>query len=263
MGARLRLRPGFRTACRRRDGRLGQVRSYESLREFASSPGRVLSRLVALFFFFCVRARLGVFCHIVSYLVVIFRFLVISRHFSSQNGFPGYGGQRAVAAPAGQGRAAVCCAWFPHRAPDVKNDMTLILSWPTVAAGPRLRSFMFRTIVRQNRGVCSAWNFQDSFQNGGGLLRCSEGAGCSAVVRTVIHAVDMMETVDGSGSGGVFIHEKQVNYGSIVARGDLHPSPPGAVLQQAREPKLAAGETAATPGTRSQKFGMQPAAHPS
>ena len=100
---------------------------------------------------------------------------------------------------------------------------------------------MFRTIVRQNRGVCSAWNFQDSFQNGGGLLRCSEGAGCSAVVGTVIHAVDLMETVDGSGSGGVFIHENQVNCGSIVARGDLHPSPPGAVLQQAREPKLAAG----------------------
>ena len=60
---------------------------YERLRAFASAPSRVWSRLVAPFFF--VRALLGVFCHIVSYLVVIFR------HFSSffvQNGFPGMAG---------------------------------------------------------------------------------------------------------------------------------------------------------------------------
>ena len=97
--------------------------------------------------------------------------------------------------------------------------MTLTLSWPPVAAGPRLRSFMFSTIVLQNRGVCSCWKFQGASQNGGGLLTCSEGAECSAVVCTVIHAVDMMETVDGSGSGGVFIHANPVNCGSIVATG--------------------------------------------
>ncbi len=136
--------------------------------------------------------------------------------------------------------------------------MTLILSWLAFAAGPRLRSFMFRTIVLQNRGVCSCWKFQGASQNGGGLLTCSEGAGCSAVVCTVVDAVSMMDTVDGCGSGGDFIHESQLNCGSIVPAGDLHPSPPGAVLQQAREPKPATRETAATPGTRSPKFGMHP-----
>ena len=99
---------------------------------------------------------------------------------------------------------------------------------------------------------------QGAFQYGGGLLTCSEGAGCSADVRTVIDAVGMRETVDGSGSGGDFIQENQLNCGSIVPTGDLHPSPPGAVLQQAREPKLATGETAATAGTRSPKFWMHP-----
>ena len=77
-------------------------------------------------------------------------------------------------------------------------------------------------------------------------------------MRTVIHAVDMMDTVDGSGPGGVFIHENPVNCGPIVATGDPHRSHPGAVLQQARKPKPAAGETAAIPGTRSSKFGMHP-----
>ena len=67
-----------------------------------------------------------------------------------------------------------------------------------------------------------------------------------------------MDTVDGCGSGGVFIHANQVNCCSIVPIGDLHPSPPGAVLQQARELKLAAGETPALPGTRSPTFGMHP-----
>ena len=66
------------------------------------------------------------------------------------------------------------------------------------------------------------------------------------------------ETVDGSGPGGVFIHESRANCGPIVSTGDLPPSPPGAVLQQAREPKPATGETAATPGTRSPKIGMHP-----
>ena len=221
---------------------------YEHLRAFASAPGRVWSR----HYFFYVRARLGAFCHILS------SFLVISR----PKFFFRVWRETAGCDTGWAGRAAVCSAWFPRRGQDVKNDMTLTPSWLTFAAGPRLRSFMFRTIVLQNRGVCSCWNFQGAFQNGGGFLECSEGAGCSAVVCTVVDAVDMMDTVDGSGSGGDLIHENQLNCGPIVPTGDLHPSPPGAVLQQAREPKPATGETAAIPGTRSPKFGMQPAGQP-
>ena len=89
MGARLRLRPGFRTACRRCEGRAGQLCrcKCKQLRAFASAPGRVWSRLVAFSrvwsrqFFFLVSGPVWacsvISCHIVSYLVVI------SRHFSS------------------------------------------------------------------------------------------------------------------------------------------------------------------------------------
>ena len=71
------------------------------------------------------------------------------------------------------GRAVFCSAWFPRRARDAQNDMTLTLSRPTVAAGPRLRSFMFRTIVLQDREVCSCWKCQGASQNGGGFPACS------------------------------------------------------------------------------------------
>ena len=123
MGGEIRLSPGLWAACRRRAGRAGQachVSSYERLRAFAcsyerlragsSAPGRVWSRLVAfgrvwsrlvapIFFFVFghVRARLGVFFRHFS------SFFVIFRHSSSQNSFFGNGGQRVVAAPAGQG----------------------------------------------------------------------------------------------------------------------------------------------------------------
>ena len=68
----------------------------------------------------------------------------------------------------------------------------------------------------------------------------------------------MLETVDGSGSGGVFVDENQASCGSILATANLHLSPIGAVLQQARKPKPAAGERSAIPGARSPKFGMHP-----
>ena len=106
MGAEFRLRPGLWAACRRRAGRAGQlchVSNYERLRACSSAPGRVWSRFVAFgranffFVFGHVRARLGVFFRHFS------SFLVILRHSSSQNSFFGYGGQRAVAAAAGQG----------------------------------------------------------------------------------------------------------------------------------------------------------------
>ncbi len=261
---------------------MGQCSSYERLqavtsvcerlRACSSAPGRVWSRLVAFsranFFFLSghVWACSVISCRILSSFLVISRhfssFLVISRHFSSQNIFFRVWRATGGCGTGWAGRAAVCCAWLPRRGQDVKNDMTLTLSWPTVAAGPRLRSFMFSTIVLQNRGVCSCWKFQGASQNGGGLLRCSEGAGCSAVVCTVVDAVSMMDTVDGCGSGGDFIHENQLNCGSIVPTGDLHPPPPGAVLQQAREPKLATGERPAIPGTRSPKFGRHPICNP-
>ena len=64
----------------------------------------------------------------------------------------------------------------------------------------------------------------------------------------------MLETVDGSGSGGVFVDENQVNRGSILPRDCLHLSLIGAVLQQARKPKPAAGERPAIAGARSPKI---------
>ena len=115
-GARLRLRPDFRTACRRCEERAGPVCrcKCKQLRAFASAPSRVWSRLVAfsraIFLFSCP----GTFGRVLSYLVISCRilssFFVISRHFSSflvilrpKIFFFGYGGQRTVAALAGQG----------------------------------------------------------------------------------------------------------------------------------------------------------------
>ena len=110
---------------------------------------RVWSRLVAfsranIFF---VRARLGVFCRHFSSFVVPKRFFRVWR----ATGGCGIGWA---------GRAAGCCAWFPHRGQDVHHVMIFISNRFATAAGPRLRSFVLRTIVLQNRGVCSSWNFQ-------------------------------------------------------------------------------------------------------
>ena len=77
-----------------------QLRAFASVFERARSRlvafSRVWSRLVAPIFFF-VRTRSGTFGRVLS------SFFVISRHSSSQNGFFGNGGQRVVAAAAGQG----------------------------------------------------------------------------------------------------------------------------------------------------------------
>ena len=69
----------------------------------------------------------------------------------------------------------------------------------------------------------------------------------------------MLETVDGSGSGGVFVDENQASCGSILPTGNLHLSPIGAVLQQARKLKPAAGERPAIAGARSPKIWDGPA----
>ena len=68
----------------------------------------------------------------------------------------------------------------------------------------------------------------------------------------------MLETVDGSGAGGVFVDENQASSGSILATGNLHLSPIEAVLQQARKPKPAAGERPAIAGARSPKISDAP-----
>ena len=68
----------------------------------------------------------------------------------------------------------------------------------------------------------------------------------------------MMDTVDGGGSGGLFIDENQANCGPIPPTGNLHPSPPGADLQLAREPKQAAGQGPAIAGARCPTIGMHP-----
>ena len=68
----------------------------------------------------------------------------------------------------------------------------------------------------------------------------------------------MLETVDGSDSGGAFVDENQASCGSILATGNLHLSPIGAVLQQAREPKPAGARGPRSQGHVPQKFGMHP-----
>ena len=274
IGAESWLRPGLWAACRRRAGRAGQVcqckqlRAFASvckhLRAFASVCERARSRLVAFS-----RSRLvafsranfffgtGTFGRVLSYRVVSCRhfssFFVISRHSSSQNLFFRVWRATGGCGIGWAGRAVLCCAWFPRRGQDVHHVMIFISNWFATAAGPRLRSFILRTIVLQNRGVCSCWESQGASQYGG-VLACSEGAGLSAVVRTGIHAVDsvrMIDTVDGAGSGDVFIHEKQANCGSIVPTGNLHRSPLGPVLRQAWEPNAIAG-------TRSPRLGCTP-----
>ena len=80
-----------------------QLRAFASVFERARSRlvafSRVWSRLVApIFFFFRVRTRSGTFGRVLSSFSSF-----SSRHSSSQNGFFGNGGQRVVAAAAGQG----------------------------------------------------------------------------------------------------------------------------------------------------------------
>ena len=69
----------------------------------------------------------------------------------------------------------------------------------------------------------------------------------------------MLETVDGSGSGGVFVDENQASCGSILATGNLHLSP---ILEQffnrrgSRNRPRARGPR--SQGHVPQKFGMHP-----
>ena len=147
----------------------------EQVRARQVAFSRVWSRLVAFsranffFVFGHVRARLGVFFRHFS------SFLVILRHSSSQNGFFRVWRARGGCGIVWAGRAAVCCAWLPRRGQDGQIGMVFVRNRYTVAAGPRLRSFMFSTNVLQNRGGCSCWESQGASQNGGGFLSCFEG----------------------------------------------------------------------------------------
>ena len=172
-GARLRLRPDFRTACRRCEERAGPVCrcKCKQLRAFASAPSRVWSRLVAfsraIFLFSCP----GTFGRVLSYLVISCRilssFFVISRHSSSQNLFFRVWRATDGCGIGWAGRAVLCCAWFPRRGQDVHHVMIVISNWFATAAGPRLRWFVLRTIVLQNRGVCSSWESRGHLSMGG------------------------------------------------------------------------------------------------
>ena len=155
--------------------------NFERAKSRLVAFSRVWSRLVAPIFFSCP----GTFGRVLAYLVIWCRilssFFVISRHSSSF--FVPKKNFRVWRATGGcgngwAGRAAVCCAWLPRQAPDVHRVMISDLNWYATAAGPRLRSFMFRTIVLQNRGACISWECQRASQNGDGFLSCSEGQGC-------------------------------------------------------------------------------------
>ena len=126
----------------------------ERLRTCSSVCERVRARQVAFgrAKFFCVRARLGVFCRHFS------SFLVISRHFSSQKGFFRVWRATGGCGSGWAGRAAVCSACFPHRGQVVHHVMIFVSNWFATAAGPRLRWFVLRTIVLQNSGVCRYWS---------------------------------------------------------------------------------------------------------
>ena len=159
-----------------------QLRAFASGFERARSRlvafSRVWSRLVAPIFFFVfghVRARLGVFFRHFS------SFFVIFRHSSSQNGFFGNGGQRAVAAPAGQGgqqfalrgsraQGAGCNsnrevdamrAWLPRAGGRMGK-----MAWYSFEIGMQLRQgrgcarSYCAQVYYKSGGVCSCWEFQ-------------------------------------------------------------------------------------------------------
>ena len=150
-----------------------QLRAFASGFERAKSRlvafSRVWSRLVAPIFFSCS----DTFGHVWACS------FVISRHFSSFfvpkwffSGMAGKGRLRHCLGREGSSLLRVAPApgggWENWHGIHVRNRYT-------VAAGPRLRSFMFSTIVLQNRGGCSCWESQGASQNGGGFLSCFEG----------------------------------------------------------------------------------------
>ena len=273
MGAEFRLRPGLWAACRRRAGRAGQVchvSNYERLRAFASSyerlracssaPGRVSSRLVAFsranffFVFGHVRARLGVFFRHFS------SFLVILRHSSSQNGFFGNGGQRVVAAAAGQGGQQ-----FAAHGSRAGRGMCK-MAWHSFEIGMQLRQgrgcvrFVLRTIVLHNRDVCSCWRFQGVSRNGGAFLSCFEGQDSQQLSELWFRQSVCWRQLTAAAQAASSLTRIRRSCGSILATGNLHLSPIGAVLQQARKPKPAAGERPAIAGARSPKIWDAPRA---
>ena len=191
MGAEFRLPPGLWAACRRREGRAGQVVPCKQLRAFASvferarsrfvafrrvfAFSRVWSRLVAPIFFSCS----DTFGHVWACSFVIFRhfssFLVILRHSSSQNGFFGYGGQRAVAAAAGQGGQQFAARGSPAQGAGWAKWHGIHLK--SVCSCGRAAAALVRLAHKctTKAGRLQLLGIPGASRNGGAFLSCFEG----------------------------------------------------------------------------------------
>ena len=119
---------------------------------------RVWSRLVAFsraYFFSCS----GTFGRVLS------SFLVILRHSSSffvlrpKIIFSGMAGNGRLRQRLGREGSSLL-RMVPAPGQDVHHVMIFVSNCFATAAGPRLRWFVLRTIVLQNRGVCSSWYSQ-------------------------------------------------------------------------------------------------------
>ena len=151
-----------------------QLRAFASvqLRAFASVFERARSRLVAPNFFFVfghVRARLGVFFRHFS------SFLVILRHSSSQNGFFGNGGQRVVAAAAGQGGQQFAARGSPAQGAGWAKWHGIHLK--SVCSCGRAAAALVRLAHKctTKAGRLQLLGIPGVSQNGGAFLSCFEG----------------------------------------------------------------------------------------
>ena len=121
---------------------------------------RVWSRLVAFsraYFFSCS----GTFGRVLSSFFVILRrhsssFFVILRPKIIFSGMAGNGRLRQRLGREGSSLLRM----VPAPGQDVHHVMIFVSNCFATAAGPRLRWFVLRTIVLQNRGVCSSWYCQ-------------------------------------------------------------------------------------------------------
>ena len=156
-----------------------RLRAFASVFERARSRlvafGRVWSRLVAPIFFSCS----DTFGHVWACSVVISRhfssFLVISRHSSSQNSFFGNGGQRAVAAAAGQGGQQFAARGSPAQGAGWAKwpgiHLKSVCSCGTAAAA--LVRLAHKCTTKAGR--LQLLGIPGASRNGGAFLSCSEG----------------------------------------------------------------------------------------
>ena len=175
IGAELRLRPGLWALAgdvRGAQVRCANVSSYERLRAGSSAPGRVSSRLVAPIFFSCS----DTFGHVWACSFVNFSsFLVILRHSSSQNSFFGNGGQRAVAAAAGQGGQQFAARGSPAQGAGWAKWHGIHLK--SVCSCGRAAAALVRLAHKctTKAGRLQLLEIPGVSQNGGAFLTCAEG----------------------------------------------------------------------------------------